>query len=211
METALQGITRSLNLCLFLRAQLFVHLESRSGGLHGRPVEQPHGLLDVLHAHLVGELHLGKGLGDPNDGLQLSHSDGDRALATLRPLLLHRLPQVGVRVGQRLPRLVVEPRMDIGTSIGDVLSQERNRKSAFRGRVFLRLCPNHLLTRRTKSRHPPLDVNVRPCRVKSHHVPGDGGVSDDVRLVPHQEDRVKSGENCGLEVQLVCRLLRLVI
>lgn len=45
-------------------------------------------LHDVLFIHVLVELHLGKGLGDTDDSLELSHGDWDVMLFLARKLVL---------------------------------------------------------------------------------------------------------------------------
>lgn len=55
-------------------------------GVHGTGEEEPDGLVDMVFLGDGRQCHLGEGLGDTDDGLQLTDSDGDGRAHVAVPL-----------------------------------------------------------------------------------------------------------------------------
>ena len=73
-----------------------------------RDGEEAQGLLDVVDVDVLAELHLGEGLRDADNGLELAHRDGDGAL------VLHLLADGDVVVLQDLRRVRRQPGRALG-------------------------------------------------------------------------------------------------
>eukprot|EP00406_Dinophysis_acuminata_P075906 CAMPEP_0179246324 /NCGR_PEP_ID=MMETSP0797-20121207/19037_1 /TAXON_ID=47934 /ORGANISM="Dinophysis acuminata, Strain DAEP01" /LENGTH=331 /DNA_ID=CAMNT_0020953913 /DNA_START=43 /DNA_END=1036 /DNA_ORIENTATION=- len=143
--------------------------------------EHPQGLLDVADVDVLPQLHLREALRDPDDGLELTHGDGDRGL-----LLLHGRTDGDIVVLQDLARLRREPGGAVAPAVGDILPELPDVQRALALILDLAL---------VQARHVLREVVVAV------------GVTD----ILDEEQHVETREDGGLEVHLVGRVREVVV
>ena len=145
-------------------------------------------LVDFLGADVELESHPSEGLAEPDDGLELPDGDGYGVACLREQFVFLGLLAVGdVDALQLFAGAGREPRVDLAPGVPDILfEQVEGEINGVVGLVDAAL------------------VEVQDVRGHSHVVLG--GVD-----VPHHEDAVESGEDGGLQLDLLGYLLQVVV